>query len=62
MTDTEQICYAAGPDFTILVSEQQLYWVMVDLTWSNPTRWQLLILPIGGMHWLMNFVDCVNGG
>ena len=62
MTDTERICYAAGQDFTILASEQQLYWVMVDITWSNPTRWQLLILPIGGMHWLMNFIDCVIGG
>ena len=60
MTDTEQICNAAGQDFTILASDQQLYRVMVDITWSNPTRWQLLIPRIGGMHWLMNFVDCVR--
>ena len=38
MTDTEQICNAAGQDFTILTSYQQLYRVMVDITWSNPTN------------------------
>ena len=59
MTDTEQICNAAGQDFTILTSYQQLYRVMVDITWSNPTRRQLLIRLIGGMHWIMNFVGCI---
>ena len=33
---------------------------MVDITWSNPTRRQLLIPRIGGMHWIMNFVGCVG--
>ena len=60
MTDPERICNAAGQDFTILKSEQQLYRVIVDITWSNPTRWQLLIPRIGGMHWIMNFVGCVG--
>ena len=59
MTDTEQICNTAGQDFTILTSYQQLYRVMVDITWSNPTRRQLLIRLIGGMHWIMNFVGCI---
>ena len=60
MTDSERICNAAGQDFTILASDQQLYRVMVDITWSNPTKWQLLIPRIGGMHWIMNFVGCVG--
>ena len=33
---------------------------MVDITWSNPTRWQLLIPRIGGIHWIMIFVRCVG--
>ena len=49
MTDTERICNAAWQDFAILTSDQQLYRVMVDITWSNPTRWQLLIPFIGAM-------------
>ena len=56
MTDTERICNAAGQDFTTLTSDQQLYKVMVDITWSNPTRWQLLIPRIGGLHWIMSCV------
>ena len=35
VTDTEQICNAARQGFTILTSDQQLYRVMVDITWSN---------------------------
>ena len=35
MTDTERICNAAGQDFTILASDQQLYRAMADITWSN---------------------------
>ena len=52
MTDTEQICNAAGQGFTILTSDQQLYRVMVDITWSN-SRWQLLIPRIGCVGKLM---------
>ena len=33
---------------------------MVYISWSNPTRWQLLIPRIGGMHWVMNYVDSVG--
>ena len=60
MTDNERICNATGQDFTILASDQQLYRVMVDITSSNPTRWQLSIPRTGGMHWIMNFVACVR--
>ena len=38
MADTERICNAAEQDFTILASDQQLYRVIVDITWSNPAK------------------------
>ena len=60
VTETERICNAAGQDITILTSDQQLCRVMVGITWSNPTRCQLLIPHIGGMHWIMNFIGCVG--
>ena len=60
MADLERICNAAAQDFTILTSDQQLYRVMEDITWSNSTSWQLLISRIGGMHWIMNFVGCLG--
>ena len=50
ITDIETICNAAGQDFTTLTSDQQLYRVMVDITWSNSISWRLLILRMGGMH------------
>lgn len=34
--------------------------MMVDITWLNTTRWQLLVPRIGGMYWIINFVDCVG--
>ena len=33
---------------------------MVYISWSNPTRWQLLIPRVGDMHWVMNYVDSVS--
>ena len=60
MTDTERICNAAGQDFTTLTSDQQLYRVMVDITWSNAISWRVLIPRMGGMHWIMSFVDCAE--
>ena len=60
MNDTERISNDAGQEATVLTSDQQLYRVMVDIVWSNPTRWQLFVPRIGGMHWIMNFVGCVG--
>ena len=60
MSDTERISNDAGQEVTVLTSDQQLYRVMVDIVWSNPTRWQLFVPRIGGMHWIMNFVGCVG--
>ena len=60
ITDIERICNAAGQDFTTLTSDQQLYRVMVDITWSNSISWRVLIPRMGGMHWIMSFVDCVE--
>ena len=56
----ERISNAAGEDLTILTSHQQLYRVMVEVTWSNPTRWQLIIPSIGGIPQILNFVCCVE--
>ena len=39
MTGTERFYNVAGQDFTILASDQYLYRVIVDITWSNRTRW-----------------------
>ena len=60
MTDTEQICNEAKEGFTILTFDQQLYTVMVDITWSNPTRWQFIIPHVGGVQQIMNFVGCLG--
>ena len=60
MHDTERISNDAGQEITVLTSDQQLYRVMVNIVWSNPTRWQLFVTRIGGMHWIMNFVGCIG--
>ena len=60
MHDTERISNDADQEITVLTSDQQLYRVMVNIVWSNPTRWQLFAPRIGGMHWIMNFVGCIG--
>ena len=60
MTDAEKTTNSAGQSITVFTADQQLYKIVLEITWSDPDRWRFFIPRIGGMHWLMSFVGCVG--
>ena len=49
-----------GQAYTIFTNDQQLYRVVVNITWVYPYRCQNFILQLGGMHTLMSFAGAVG--
>ena len=41
-------------------ADMQLYKVILQMKWSDPIRWENLIVRPGGMHTLMSFVGCIG--
>ena len=60
MIEAQRLNTEAGQKTTIFTADQQLYKVMVDITWVYPEMFLKFIPRIGGMHWLMSFVGCVG--
>lgn len=46
--------------FVHLSADMQLYKGIQEIKWSDPSRWQHLIVCPGGMHILMSFFGCVG--
>ena len=44
----------------VCTADQQLYRVMVNVTWVYPELFLNFIPRLGGMHMLMSFVGCVK--
>jgi len=44
----------------ILTCDQQLYRVVLDVTWTYPERFPDVVLRLGGMHALMSFISSVG--
>ena len=60
MVNAETITNAAGQKVTIFTADQQLYSVVLDITWAYSVRWLNFVPRLGGMHWIMSFVGCVG--
>ena len=60
MCDLEKISKDAGQPFSMLTCDQQLFRVMLDIIWANPSRWVGFIPRLGDMHWLMSFAGSVG--
>ena len=60
MHEAERITLQGGQEFTVFTLDQQLYKVALDVIWSDALRWSHIIPRLGGMHWLMSFIDCVG--
>ena len=60
MCDVEFASIESGQIETVFAFDQQLYRVVVDITWDDPARWKNFYPCIGGMHWLMSFVGSVG--
>ncbi len=49
-----------GQKYIHLVADLQLFKMAMQIKWSDPTRWQYLVVRPGGMHTLMSFLGCVG--
>ena len=58
--ESQRLTNEAGQQITTFTADQQLYRVMVDITWVYPEMFLKFIPRLGGMHWLMSFVGCVG--
>ena len=47
---------AAGDDVLIFTADQQLYKIVIDIMFYQPTYFESAIPVLGGMYMLMNFI------
>ena len=60
MEDAQHLTNMTGHAYTIFTNDQQLYRVVVNITWVYPDRFQNFIPRLGSMHTLMNFAGAVG--
>ena len=60
MMEAARLTNDTGQSFTIFTADQQLYRVIVDITWVYPDLFTQFIPRLGGMHLLMSFVGSVG--
>ena len=60
MVEAQRLTNQTGQVYTIFTNDQQLYRVVVHVTWVHPNRFMNFIPRLGGMHTLMNFIGAVG--
>ena len=60
MVETQRLTNMTGQAYTIFTNDQQLYRVVVNITWVCSDRFQNFIPRLGGMHTLMNFAGALG--
>ena len=60
MCEAQRLTVKCGQEYTVFTADQQLYRVMVNVTWVYPELFLNFIPRLGGMHMLMSFVGCVG--
>ena len=60
MMEAKRLTEQTGQTITIFTADQQLYQVVVDITWVYPDLFVNFIPRLGGMHLLMSFIGCIG--
>ena len=60
MYEVEIMTQKTGQTTTVFTLDQQLYKIVLDVIWSDTLKWNHMIPRLGGVHWLMIFVDCIE--
>ena len=60
MVEVQHLTNTCGQTYTIFTNDQQLYRVVINVTWTYPERFTHFIPRLGGMHTLMNFVGATG--
>ena len=56
----QRLTNLTGQVYKIFTNDQQLYRIVVNVTWAYPAQFQTFILSLGGMHTLVNFEGAVE--
>ena len=60
MYEAQKDTQKTGQHHTIMTADQQLYCVIVHVTWAFPKLFESFVPRLGGMHMLISFVGCVG--
>ena len=60
MIEARRLTNQAGQPDTIITADQQIYRVMIDISWVYKEEFRDFIFRLGGMHLLMSFVGAVG--
>ena len=60
MIEARRLTNQVGQLHTIITADQQVYRVMVDITWAYNNDFGDFLVQLGGMHTLMSFVGAVG--
>ena len=60
MVEAQRLTNQMGQEYTIFTNDQQLYRVVLNVTWVYPIQFKNFIPQLGGMHTLMNFAGAVE--
>ena len=60
MVEAQRLTNSTGQAYTIFTTDQQLYRVVVGITWVYSEQFVNFIPRLGGMHTLMNFVGAIG--
>ena len=60
MVEAQRLTKVTGQTVTIFTADQQLYRVMIDITWVYPIMFRQFVPRLGGMHMLMSFVGTIG--
>ena len=56
MCDLDKISKAADQSCSMFTCDQQLFGVILNVTWANPPRSVEFVPEIGGMHWIVSLL------
>ena len=60
MVFVEKVTTGYGQKYCYMTADMQLYKLIMQVKWSNPKRWENLIVQPGGMHTVMSFIGCIG--
>ena len=46
--------------YVIITFDEQLYKILIDLIWVYPLQLGKVVARLGGMHFLMTFIGCID--
>ena len=55
-----EVTHDSNQDILVLTCDQQIYKTVVDITFHQPELLKGIVVILGGMHFLMDFVGCVG--